>query len=200
MNSKWAHAFVQSGVGKNVNRWASKIITHPSDQNAYNRFLLQERTSSHLALLTGADSSTVDRIALSALNKFTSLRKGHPFAPDNPQMLRDIQVPKTSVDKSHQTLFLNCVGDNMKMSRAYIKDGMTGTGVNIGKFWPDPITRAICHVTSALVPNIVCVIDNQPDYANVHEAIRKQLNILNLGDTVEDANNKGILVCVYMCA
>jgi len=202
MISKWAFLSgnpCRHQVGANVRRWANPVITMPNDQEAYNRFVRPDRTRAHLMLITHAETNLIDEVALSALNKFTSLRSAHPFAPpiDEISVLRGIQVPQTAVDKDNQLHFLNNFRKNMEISKANISGNITGPGMYINTGLPDSVVRAVCHVTSALIPNIVCVIDDRVEYASFWQATMTQLNVLCLGDTVDEATNKGIVVCAY---
>ena len=186
-------------VGTNAKRWAAPVITLDGDQDKYNRFMLQDRTTAYLMLLTHTHSDKFDGVVLSALNKFTSLRTTNPFAPPphNLPVLRGIQVPQSNTDKHNQKLFLECLRENMEISKAHIKDGVTGIGLGANGQFTDPVARAVCHVSSALIPNVVCVIDEPSVYINPCEAAKEQLEVLGLGETVVEANDKGIIVRMY---
>ena len=202
MISKWAFISSKSCHVKpsaNIRRWTHPVITLPNDQDAYNRFVRQDRTRAHLMLLTHADDNLINDVALSALNKFTSLRPAHPFAPpvNEISILRGMQVPQTAADRDNQSSFLNNFRQNMEISSANIGDNIAGQGMYVNTGLPDAVVRAVSHVTSALIPNIVCVIDYRVNYSCMNDAVHTQLDMLELGHTAKVANEKGIIVCAY---
>lgn len=201
MISKWAftHAKIsRCAINTSVKRWIAPVITLDTDQEKYSNFLHQDRSMAYLLLITHAPENTFNDVAISTLNKFTSLNPTHPFAPPSHDLpvLRGIQIPKNNIDRFNQQLFLHNVNENMEITRASIKNGVTRSALKVNCQFSDPVTRAICHVSSALIPNIVCVID-EPIYANIYDAVKEQLEVLGLGETVDDANDKGIIVRSY---
>jgi hypothetical protein len=202
MISKWAftHAKIaRSLVNTNVKRWIAPVITLDTDQEKYDNFLRNDRSVAYLLLITCAPSNTFNDIAISALNKFTSLNATHPFAPPphDLSILRGIQIPQNNIDRFNQQIFFNSVRENMEIAKTSLKNGVSCSGLSINEQFSDPITRAICHVSSALIPNVVCVIDNPSVYTDIYGAVKEQLEVLGLGETVDEANNKGIIVRSY---
>ena len=200
MISKWV--FTPTKISRRVvgaNRWTAPVITLDGDHDKYNRFVRQDRTTAYLMLITHTHNYKFDDVALSALNKFTSLRETNPFAPPphDLSILRGIQVPQSNTDRHNQQLFLKSLQENMEVSKAHLKDGVTGNGFTVNGQFTDQVTRAVCHVSSALIPNMVCVIDEPSVYTNPHEAIKEQLEVLGLGGTITEANDKGIIVRTY---
>lgn len=190
---------LKSAVKRQKNRWIAPLITFPGDHHAYG-FTQKEQYDAYLTLLTNGNDNEWDKIANSSLNKFTSLQPSQPFSPPKHQLkvLRGIQVPQDEKDEINSIKFLREIRWNVEKSICHItKIDYRDISDKCGKD-SEYVSRAISHVSSALIPNCLCIVHNKYNDDILKDKIREQLELLELGSTVEEASDKGIIVNVYI--
>ena len=208
-----------------ANRWNCGFISKPGDDTKLRRFVQPEMTRARLDLQNG-NVNNIKKIALDALNKFSSLHPhstsdyGPPY--EHKKVLQRLISPTTNDDQKLKDIFLTNIENIIITSQNSGNFGNSGNNSSPMKkskkecaiFTDDcetftPVVLGIAHVSAALIPNCISVYNSgtcqhQFDLLGITEHFHSH-NVLHnvshnnydLIDLTRYANQEGMSVCLF---
>jgi hypothetical protein len=203
MTSRVVDKLLFNPLPKNIlrnltNRWNCGFISKPEDDTKLRRFVQPEMTQARLNLQND-NVNNIKKIALDALNKFSSLHPhstsdyGPPY--EHKKVLQRLISPTTNDDQKLKDIFLTNIENIIRITQ---NSGNSGNNMNrMKKSTTDnviftnecdafiPVVLGIAHVAASLIPNCISVYNSGN---SVVDSCRLQFDLLGITEHFQSHN------------